>query len=270
MMRDLTALKSTGLVLAIGTLAACGGGGGGGGGPTVVDAPTFGDVDSVANSALVVNVLDASAGTVAADTGRLNRADNTGELGGLTGTLSADRTRIALDDGGAVIFDDPGDNFAVRFEAARPSGTTTGIAGIATALADLPTGTANYTGDTVLSAVTGDTVFDLTGTATITADFAGDAGVTTVLSDLSGTRQPLLAAAVPVTEVGTLTLSGSVIDGARFSGGSAALTSDVLSLSGDETVDVSGAFYGPDGGEAGGVFAITGGETDIFGDFLGE
>lgn len=263
-----TVLKSSGLLLAIGALAACGGGGGGG--PSVANAPTFGDVMSDTSAGLVVNVLDANAGTVAADSGRLDRAENLGEIGGLSGILSADRTRIDLADGGAVIFTTVDDRFAVRFDAAQPGITTSGIAGVVTATSDLPGGTATYTGDTELTARTATDVFDLRGTATITADFVGEAEVTTVLSDLSGVQQPALAAATNVTDVGTLTLSGSRIAGGLFSGGTATLSSDVFTLTGEETVAVSGAFYGPGGAEAGGVFAITGGATDIFGDFIAD
>lgn len=260
------------LSLAGATLAACGGGGGGdgGGGAPVVDAPTFGDVNSVASAALVATILDPDAQTVTATTGQLNRSANTGTIGELSGTLSADRSTITLSGGGVVTFADPGDGFATRFDADTTT-PTIGIAGIATAAGDLPSGTASYTGDTVITATNGTDIYELTGVAEITATFAGDdPSVTTELSDLAGTRQPVLAAPQTVADVGTLTLSGSAIDGATFSGGTAALSSDVLSLSGDETVSVAGAFFGPDAAQAGGVFAITGGETQVFGDFLGE
>lgn len=267
-MQILAIMKPSALMLTIGTLAACGGGGGG---PAVTDAPTLGDVNSTATSSLVATVLDANAGTVAAETGNLNRSENTGQIGGLSGALSADRTRIEVIGGGAVTFSDAGDGFAARFDAARPGTTTSGIAGIATAAGDLPGGSATYSGDTVITATSGTDLFELTGTADITADF-GRGDVTTVLSDLSGVQIEGggTQAPVAVSDAGTLTLRGSAIGGARFSGGTAALTSEVLSLAGDETVAVEGAFFGPAAEQAGGVFAITGGETKIFGDFLAE
>ena len=269
-MENFTSWKVFVLSLAGVTLAACGGGGGSNGGDPMVDAPTFGDADSVASSARVATILDANAQTVTSSTGQLNRSANTGTIGDLSGTLSADRSSIALSDGGAVTFADPGDGFATRF-AADTDTPTIGIAGIATATGDLPGGSASYIGDTVITATNGTDLYELTGVSEITATFAGDTpSVTTVLSDLAGTRQPALAAAQSVADAGTLTLTGSEIDGATFSGGTAALDSDVLSLSGDETVSVAGAFFGPEADQAGGVFAITGGETQVFGDFLAE
>lgn len=259
-------------MLAIGTLAACGGGGGGGG-AAVIDAPTFGDIESTANSSLVAVILNPSTGTVAADTGRLNRADDTGNIGGLSGSLSDDRSQINLNGGGAITFAGEADSFAVRFDAAQGGTTTLGIAGIPTASSDLPSGSATYTGDTVITATSGTDLFELTGSAEIMASFgAGDPSVTTTLSDLSGNRLPDsgTSAAETIADAGTLTFSGSAIDGSRFTGGTAALTSDVLFLTGSETVGLEGAFYGPNGEEAGGVFAITGGETVIFGDFLAD
>lgn len=267
-MQILTTLKSSALLLAIGTLAACGGGGGGGG-EAVVNAPTFGDVDSTANSNLVALILNPSTEAVTPDTGSLNRGDGTGNIGGLSGTLSDDRSQINLTGGGVITFSGDTDAFAVRFDASQDGTTTQGIAGIATSSSDLPSGSASYSGDTVITATSGTDVFELTGTAEITASFgASDPSVTTTLSDLSGLRLPALSAAETVADAGTLTLNGSAIDGSRFTGGTAELDSDVLSLAGSETVDLEGAFYGPSGEEVGGVFAITGGETQIFGDFL--
>lgn len=266
-MNAFSPLKRATLLLVIGPLAACGGGGGG---QMMTEDPTLGDMNVATTSDLVASVLDANAGTVTLETGELDRGDNSGSIGDLNGILSADRTRIALDDGGAVTFSGSLDTFAARFEA--QTGTPTqGIVGIVTAASEIPNATATYAGDTVITAQNGTDLYELTGAASITATFgAANPRVTTVLSDLAGVRQPALEAPVTIDDAGTLTLSGSVIDGAQFTGGTAELTSDVLTLTGDETVDVAGAFYGPEGAEVGGVFAITDGDTTFFGDFLGN
>jgi hypothetical protein len=268
MMQLLKLVKPTTVTLTLGVLAACGGGGGT---PAVVDAPTFGDTESAASSRLAAVVLDAAAGTVAADTGRLNRGENTGNIGGLSGTLSADRSRINLTGGGAVEFTGEADAFAARFTAAQGAVNTLGIAGIATTSTDLPGGEATYTGDTVITAQSGTDVYELTGVANITAAFGGDTPtVTTALTALAGDKQPALGAIEAVADAGALTISGSAITGTGFNGGTAELTSIILALSGDETVSVQGAFYGPGADEVGGVFIIEDGTTRIFGDFLAD
>ena len=264
-------MKSSVILVSFGVLAACGGGGGNGG-DAVVDAPSFGDVESTANSALAAVILDSSNNSVTADTGRLDRTAGTGSLGGLSGQLSDDRTQIDLPNG-RVSFDAAEDAFSARFTVAAGDTNTLGIVGIATSAADLPSGTATYAGDTILTATSGTDLFDLTGTATVTAEFgASSPTVTTALTDLAGTQEVEGGTSAPetVADAGSLTISGSAISGAAFSGGSAELTSDVLALSGDADVNVEGSFYGPDGSEVGGVFIIDDGDTKIFGDFLAD
>jgi hypothetical protein len=265
-------MKPSVVVTSLGLLAACSGGGGGGGGDQIPEAvpPTIDDVTSTATSALTANVLDAEAVTVTSATGQLNRSTDTGTIAGLSGTLSEDRTQIVLDDG-LISFDADEDAFAARFTIETSELSALGIVGITTSTADLPTGTATYAGDTILTAQSGTDLFELTGTANITADFGANApSVTTELTDLSGTQQPILGDEITIADGGSLTITGSSIDGAGFTGGSAELTSDVLALSGDETLNLEGGFYGPDGGEAGGVFIIDDGDTVIFGDFLAD
>ena len=264
-------------------LMACSGGGGGvidppvdggdppvdGGDPPVVLAP-FGDAASTEAADLIALSLDANAGTVTNETGTLNRTGNTIAFGSIDGTISDDRTGVDLTNG-AVTFDGDADAFAVRFDAAQGTTNTLGVIGVAADPATLPSGTATYTGDTVITAQSGTDLFELDGTATITANFgAGTPNVTTALTALSGTRQPAAAAIEDVADAGSLTITGSTISGSGFSGGTATLDSTVLSLSGSETTALEGAFYGTDGAEAGGVFIIEDGTTRIFGDFLGD
>ena len=250
--------------VALSALSACGGGGGGASGsPSAPPAPIPGDV------LLSAVVLNASAGTVSVQAGRLNEINSTGNLGGLSGTLSNNGRGIALNGGGAVEFAGAASAGPVRFTAAQGATNTIGIAGIITPASELPAGQTVYRGNTVITAQSDNDLFELTGNATITADFGGGApSVTTSLTGLSGTRQPAIGAIQPVSNAGSLTLNGSTISGATFRDGTASLASSVLSLSGGEAVNVSGAFYGENGSDVGAVFFIDDGATKIFGDFV--
>lgn len=188
--------------VALVTLAACGGGGGGtdggggggGGGATFSDDIAFGDITSTDSANLIVLSLDASAdaniSAVTSETGTLNRQGNTLSFGSVSGTISDDRTSVDLANG-LITLDGDAVNFAARFDAAQGDINTLGIVGVASQTADLPSVSVTYTGDTVLTVVSGTDVYDLTGTAAITADFgAATQSVTTELTGLSGTRQP--------------------------------------------------------------------------------
>ena len=263
------------------TLAACGGGGtdggggGGGGGATFSDDIAFGDITSTDSANLIVLSLDASADSnisaVTSETGTLNRQGNTLSFGSVSGTISDDRTSVDLANG-LITLEAAAENFAVRFDTSQDGKNTLGIVGVASRTADLPSVSVTYTGDTVITVVSGTDVFDLTGTAAITADFgAATQNVTTELTDLSGTRQPATGdQQVDVFNVGSLTIAGSTVNGSTFSGGTATLDSEEFSLSGAVPTALEGAFYGPAGVEVGGVFVIEDGSTRIFGDFLGN
>lgn len=246
-----------------------GGDGGDGGDPFVPDDTPFADPDSIDASDLIVLSLNAQDGTVARVDGTLDRAADTLSFGAVSGTINDARDTVDLSDG-QIDIDGETDAFAARFDAAQGAVNTLGILGVATDAAALPSGTASYTGDTVITATSGTDVFELTGVASITANFGGDESVTTALTALTGTRQPAGAVVEDIADAGALTISGSGISGNGFSGGSAALTSDVLSLTGDVTTALEGGFYGPDADEVGGVFIVDDGTTRIFGDFLAD
>ena len=264
--------------IALITLAACGGGGGGtdgggsggGGGATFSDDIAFGDITSTDSANLIVLSLDASEIAVTSETGILNRQGNTFSYGSVVGTISDDRTSVELANG-LITLDGEAGAFAARFDAEQGDINTLGIVGVASRTADLPSGSVAYVGDTVITVEAGTDLFELTGTATITADFgAATQNVTTALTGLSGTRQPATGPREEVPNAGTLTIAGSTVNGATFSGGTATIDSTVLSLSGAQTTALEGAFYGPAGVEVGGVFIIKDGSTRIFGDFLGN
>lgn len=267
--------------LSLVVLTACGGGGGGDVVQDVDDAMQD-DVDSgqggggtpdggmpVANGVTILS-LDSSAPALTRQSGTLDLDGSAVTVEGAEWTLNADGTRATL--GSDIItFEDAVTGDATRFDASIGTQTTTGIGGVTPDLSALPTGTATYTGDAVVTAIAGTELFELSGAAEVTATFgAGSPSVTTEISALEGTRQPALTAPTAVADAGTLTIAGSAISGTGFSGGDATLTSSVLSLSGGETVSLEGGFFGADAGEAGGVFIIDDGDTRIFGDFLAD
>ncbi len=140
----------------------------------------------------------------------------------------------------------------------------------------MPTGTvtANYTGTTNFVIIDGDALYDLTGAAAVTADFgAGELDAT--FTSLDGTQTDGLSAPAAVSDVGTVTLNDAVISGNTFSGGTAEFASTEIAtgLSGSETVESAGGFYGPDAGEVGGVMLVddtTDGSLLLLGSFVAD
>lgn len=253
--------------VAFGLLAACGGGGGGsgsGGGttptnptiePTVLPSFTATGGDSVVSLAAVS--LDSQARSTSGLTGTLDPTSNSFAVGTLSGDIATDRTEVALSEGGQITIAPGTTDFAVLFEAVPATGNRTiGVVGAVTPEADLPSGTAEYTGAADVTVADGASTFELNGTGTIAADFA-DGTVTVTASDLNGTQTIGLTAPVDVTDVATIAFTGSSIDGATFSGGTPSVTSTTLTaLGADANSSLDGAFFGTSGDEAGAVFAI--------------
>lgn len=273
-----TVFRSTAIVLLANlTLIACGGGGGVTSmteRPTPENTPKLFDRVSTESAELAVAVLDSAARTTRTETGTLDRADDRATTGDLTGDLSANRQLITLDGGGSITLV-PGDTgYASRF-IATPAGEdrTIGILGIATQENNLPTGSASYSGDANVTIQDGATLFDLSGTSSIEADFAAGS-VTTTLSGLDGTRTEDLDAPVNVTDAATIEVSESALNGGIFSGGTASVSgSGLASLSDSAMTSLTGSIFGPKGEEAGGVLVIddrASGRLQVFGDFVGK
>lgn len=258
-------------------LGACGGGAGGA--TPAVTSPgatlaSFGDTTSQQTAALSVASLDSDARMTAGLTGTLNRAANTANIGSLSGTIDAARTEVTLTAGGTVIFMPSGNQYAVRFVATPTTGNRTlGVVGAATDVAAMPSGTATMTGPATVTIQDGSTLYDLTGSASIAANF-GTGRVTTTLSELDGTSTDGITSASDVTNVATVTITDSIIAANTFSGGTVGMTSSTLSALGTSpTTSINGAFFGPAGEEAGGVLALDDtatGDLRVFGDFIAK
>jgi hypothetical protein len=268
----LQTFRSFGLItVASGALAACGGG------STAVVAPdfaAFGDLTSQDTSVLAAASLDAAALTTTGLTGSLNRAANTASIGTLSGTINAARTEVALTAGGNVTFTSGANQYAVRYVATPTTGNRTiGVVGAVTTAASMPSGTATMTGPATVTIQDGVALYDLTGDAAIAANF-GTNRVTTTLSGLDGTRAGGITPSEPVTDVATVTITGSTIAANTFSGGTATVTSTTLSpLGASANTSVNGTFFGPAGEEVGGVLLIDDtatGNIRVFGDFIGK
>ncbi len=257
--------------IALGLMAACGGGGGTDPDPSPSTFPTFRDTDSQETSDLAAASLNSAARSTAGLSGTLNRGADRATIGNLSGDINADRSEVELSGGGTLKLQWEDNEYSSRYVAeGQGFDRTIGIIGAVTSSADLPTSNATYNGTTTLTIQDGGSLFDVSGSAEIVADF-GSGDVTTTLDDLDGTRVNGLNLS-NVSNVATITITDSDISGATFDGGDVSITSSQLSnlgSSADSSLD--GAFFGPEGEEVGGVLVVDdtdSGDLVIFGDFI--
>jgi hypothetical protein len=257
--------------LALTLLAACGGGG-------AEPDPTlfaFADPNATGTAALTATSLDSAARSTEGLSGTLDYDAGSFALGGLTGAIDEDRTEVSLTGGGLVTLTPAGTSFAVFFDATPDDADRTiGTLGVTTPAGEMPdSGTVSYSGTSQVTLQDDVTIYDLTGSASVVADF-GSRTVTTTVSGLSGSQTTGLTPPVAVSDVAEIRFTGSSLSGTTFSGGTASLTSDsVASLSGGAISSLDGAFYGPAAEEAGAAFVIddsTGGTVTAFGVLLVE
>lgn len=260
-------------------VAACGGGGG-----TVTtngDSPATDPSFVVGTSTAPLTYMGHEGdGTLRSGNGDsvVNLATGTITGGLFAGTLNAARTRIALAGGGTVTLTDPGATEYVRVFATQPAAgdPVFGVVGFATAPSDLPaSGRVSYTGAAELLAADSTRLYTLDGTAFIVADFS-DNRVRIELRDLGGTATGVSAGntgPVAVPRSGVVTVDGSVISGATFSGGSATVDGLPFSLTASaDASGTSGGFFGPGADEVGGRVVINdpAGDVGILGTFAAE
>jgi hypothetical protein len=259
-------------------LTACGGGGGNGGsGGSGAVAPLFVEplelpdgVFALQDGAIVTKSLTPSTNAVNTNTGSIDGSQF--EIGGLTGEITQVGSNATLTGGGGVTLTSDGTEFVGLFDASPQGGARSiGVIGSATPTQSLPSGSLLYTGDTRVTIVDGADIYDLSGDLTIEAQLAGSSpSIVTTFDNLDGTRTDTVSAAVNVTDVAEITISGSTFDGAAFSNGAASLASDNIgALSSGATASLEGGFFGPSAEEVGGVGVITD-TSDISFDFTGR
>ena len=265
--RPIALLAGASLIL----LTACGGGGGGGSVSDFVEtlSPPANPFD-IADGAIVAKVLTPSENTVASETGTVT--DGAFVVGDLEGEFNGASTIVGLRGGGGITLAANGTEYVGLFDASPQGGArSVGVIGLSTPTANLPSGSLRYTGISQVTIVDGAELYDLSGDVTVEAVLTGSSpSITTMLNNLDGTRTDTVSDAVDVTDVAEITISGSALDGAAFTNGSASLTSDnVTALTSGATAALQGGIFGLNGEEVGGVGVITD-SVDVTFDFIGR
>lgn len=182
---------------------------------------------------------------------------------GFDGTLSGDRSRIVLSDGGEVRLSNAGGHDYMRFYARSPrSGISdAGVIGFPTGVGAMPGGSASYFGRAEVLATDETRIYTLTGMAIVDADFAGGT-VTVRLTTLGGTAQGLSGSGIGLSQVpnaGEVSVSGAALSGATFAGGTPSLIATPFAGEGAlRDAGTAGSFFGPGADEVGGQVAIDG------------
>jgi hypothetical protein len=260
-------------------LVACGGGGGGGDGATASgDGPPR-------DPSFVVGTSTASL-THTGFEGDMTRVDGesvvnlaTGEVtGAFAGTLDPTRTRIALAGGGTVTLSDPGATEYVRVFRREAAGSdpSFGVIGFLSSPTDLPgSGRVSYSGATEVTAADATRIYTLDGNAFIVADF-GTGRVRIALEELGGVAEgasPGNTGSVTVPRGGAVTVDGSRISGATFSGGTVSASGLPFGVTGSaDASGTKGGFFGPEADEAAGRVVVDdpAGNVRILGTFAAD
>lgn len=195
--------------------------------------------------------------------------------GGFAGLLNAARTRIDLAGGGTVLLSNPGNTEYVRlFEVTNDP--VFGVVGFLSAPSDLPgSGRVSYTGAAEVIAADESRIYSLEGRAFIVADF-GEGRVRIDLDNLEGIAQgisPGNTGTVTIPSGGVITVDGSRISGAGFSGGTASVSGLPFTItSGADASGTNGGFFGPDADEVAGRVAVDdpAGSVGILGAFAAD
>ena len=270
-------------------LAGCGGSGGDVDGPEptpdaigTTRAPVGTYTDLADGSTSVVTPLAYVAHTnggagQGGDAGDLDHVAGTISGGLFTGTLNAARTRVMLDGGGTVRLVATDDTEHSRSFTAETLGPLFGVVGQLTEAADMPFGsdpTTTYVGRAQVTVAHDTSVYDLSGLATITANW-GTSRVDVRLHDLDGERSTAGMTST-VDDVAVIRLDDAVLTDAEFVGGAPSITSSEIGLvAGASSAGSAGAFFGPGADEVGGVVLIDDtatatGETRVLGSYLAD
>lgn len=130
-------------------------------------------------------------------------------------------------------------------------------------------GSVAYGGIAQVTIVEASNVFDLEGTAELTARF-GAGSVDIAINDLEGISIGVDGTTVEaVSDVAEINISSAAIEGTKLLGGSVEVSGEGLSteFSGEEISSHAGEFYGPNGIEVGGAVSIEGEEFNLIGQY---
>ena len=244
-------------------LAACGGSGET---PPVTTPPApayvgLFDTGATGSSNLVTRSSEGGANSIDETADNLNRSSDTVTLNGLTGTIDDDREIITFATGGTATLTNGSTDYVALF-LAQPIGADPffGVIGVPTAGADLPNAnSATYSGSNsaVIQVVHGSTFLDLQGDVAATVNFQGES-LTIVFDQMDGIKIEGVSAPTGVSDALNFSIDGAIASDGSFTGSVATVSSleSGGSLSGDESVVASGAFYGPNADELGGLVTI--------------
>jgi hypothetical protein len=164
----------------------------------------------------------------------------------------------------------------VRFFRAEPlSGDPVfGVLGFPSAPGDLPgSGRISFTGAAEVLAADATRLYTLDGTAFVVADFGGRQ-VRIELRDLRGTAEgisPGNTGTVAVPGGGRITVDGSAISGAGFSGGRASGEGLPFGITASaDASGTSGGFFGPGADEVAGRVVVIDGDVEVLGSFAAD
>jgi len=222
-----------------------------------------------AGSTIALSGSAASATEVSTNTGSFDEDTNALTVGAFSGTLNGNGTQ-ASGGGDTLDISDTGTDDVTAYS----DGTSFGVYGDATAVSDIPTGAATYSGSSQLAVIDSNGLYELSGDAAIAANF--DTGqVSADITDLNGTQITGIGPDVDVSNGGTVSIDGMTMTGATFSGGTVLLDSTVITSTATANAisTTSGGFYGSDADEVGGVFRLDDqatGDQLIFGNFVGD
>ncbi len=271
------ALALSGVLLA----AACGGGGGdsiraSGDGPP--GDPSF--AAGTTSTAPLTYMGFEGDGTLRSGTDESVVNLGTGAVSGgiFAGTLNPNRTRISQSGGGTVTLTDPGATEYVRVFRRETAGSSPvfGVVGFLSSPSDLPrSGQVSYKGAAEVTAADQARLYTLDGTANIVADF-GRGRVRIVLDGLGGTAEGVSSGntgPVAIPRGGRITVDGSRISGATFSGGSASVAGLPFTITGGASASgTNGGFFGPRADEVAGRVVVDDptGNVRILGTFAAD
>jgi len=243
------------------------------GGVAVDDTVSFFDTSSNAISNIKAFAFDSTDIAITSPTGTINRQPNTIFLGTLNGPLDTSGGTTTLITGGTMTLEDVGASYVARLTAS-PNGANpiVGVVGVPTDPSSMPNSSATYNGDTQFLLIDGTTTFDMTGSATVSADFANGL-VDLAVASMNGEKSDGLTAPVAVFDLGSMSITGASINGTDFGGGTFTMTSTQISNLPAAPIQngMIGGFYGPEAREVGGIISVDGssnGEVVVIGDFI--